>query len=162
MELVHVMKKGRSNIPEATFVCKMLFALCLQGYHIVTTKLEHVPTDVNPADAPSRLQLPLSQAVPFFVSPKSIIIAFIASSGHDWNRRHHYRSFTPFVERDLFTAESAGWCTLQVATSPPVHLSSTPTPRLRSWASSCTPEFEAAWLQPQAKTIYRAEADTVQ
>ena len=68
MVLVHAMKNGRSNIPEANFVCKMLFALCLQGYH-VTTKLEHVPTDVNPADIDDPSRLSLSQAAPFFVSP---------------------------------------------------------------------------------------------
>lgn len=52
--LVNAIKKGRSNIPEANYVCKQLFQL-RRGGTICTAK--HIRTHLNPADAPSRMKL---------------------------------------------------------------------------------------------------------
>ena len=63
LALVHAIKKGRSNIPEANYVCHQLLQLRQQG-HIITAN--HIRTENNPADVPSRTHLGPLQ---FFVSP---------------------------------------------------------------------------------------------
>lgn len=52
MALVHAIKKGRSNIFESNRVCLDILELRLKG-HVV--KIKHIPTEVNPADHPSRM-----------------------------------------------------------------------------------------------------------
>ena len=61
--LVHALHKGRSNIKEANAACAALFASRLAGCRI---SAKWISTDVNPADAPSRLHLARSE---LFVSP---------------------------------------------------------------------------------------------
>lgn len=63
LALVHAIKKGRSNIPEANYVCHQLLQLRQRGHTITAS---HIRTENNPADVPSRIHLgPLR----FFVSP---------------------------------------------------------------------------------------------
>jgi hypothetical protein len=61
--LVFALAKGRSNTPEANYVCSQLLKLRCQG-HVISFKW--IPTDDNPADKPSRMPLHPSQV---FVSP---------------------------------------------------------------------------------------------
>ena len=61
--LVHALHKGRRNIKEANAACAALFTSRLAGYKIST---KWISTDVNPADAPSRLHLARSE---LFVPP---------------------------------------------------------------------------------------------
>ena len=61
--LVHALHKDRSNIKEANAACAALFASRLAGFQI---SAKWISTDVNPADAPSRLHLARSE---LFVPP---------------------------------------------------------------------------------------------
>ena len=64
--LMYALQKGRSNIPEANRACKLLFFQRMQG-KVITVK--HVRTNINPADAPSRMFLGPSG---YFVSPQFV------------------------------------------------------------------------------------------
>ena len=61
--LVYALSKGRSNTPIANYVCSQLLRHRLEG-RVLTAKW--IPTDLNPADVPSRMLLQPSQ---LFVSP---------------------------------------------------------------------------------------------
>ena len=61
--LVHALHKGRSNIKEANDACAALFRARLAGFR---GSAKWISTDLNPADAPSRLHLARSE---LFVSP---------------------------------------------------------------------------------------------
>lgn len=51
LPLVHALRKGRSAIKEAHNVCKEIFKLRAKGKFV---GIKYIPTDINPADAPSR------------------------------------------------------------------------------------------------------------